>query len=97
MSEDIQEKTSHSFLSDVEGAEKLFLAGKRSREADLESAVRFFLEFLRGFESFDFEGPCVSVFGSARFDEDHHYYELAREAGAALAEKGYAVMTGGGP
>ncbi len=97
MSQDVDKRISQSLLGDVEGAEKLFLAGRRSREADLESAVRFFLEFLRGFESFDFEGPCVSVFGSARFDEDHSYYQLARDAGAALAEKGYAVMTGGGP
>ncbi|MGD2074704.1 MAG: TIGR00730 family Rossman fold protein [Gammaproteobacteria bacterium] len=61
------------------------------------SAVTFFLEFLRGFESFDFEQPCVTVFGSARFAEDHRYYQLAREVGGALAGAGYAVMTGGGP
>ena len=87
----------YSLLGKVEGAEKLFLKGRRSREADLESAVTFFLEFLRGFESFDFDQPCVTVFGSARFDENHKYYQLARETGAALAEAGYAVMTGGGP
>lgn len=93
------EELSHrySLLGKIEGAEKLFLKGRRSRSADLESAVAFFLEFLRGFESFDFEGPCVTVFGSARFDEDHRYYQLARETGAALARAGYAVMTGGGP
>lgn len=84
-------------LADVEGAEKAFLAGRRNREADLESAVRFFLEFLRGFESFDFEGPCVTVFGSARFGEEHPHYQLARELGGALARAGYVVMTGGGP
>lgn len=87
----------HSLLEQVKGAEKLFLAGRRSREADLESAVKIFLEFLRGFESFDFEQPCVTVFGSARFGEDHEYYRLARSLGAALADAGYAVMTGGGP
>ena len=86
----------HSLLKQVEGAEKLFLSGRRNREADLESAVRFFLEFLHGFESFDFEQPCVTVFGSARFKEDHPYYRLAREIGGALARAGYAVMTGGG-
>ncbi len=87
----------YSLLGKVEGAEKLFLKGRRSREADLESAVTFFLEFLRGFESFDFDLPCVTVFGSARFQEDHRYYQLARETGAALARAGYGVMTGGGP
>jgi len=85
-----------SLLRQVEGAEKLFLSGRRNREADLESAVRFFLEFLHGFESFDFQVPCVTVFGSARFPEDHRYYRLAREVGSALAQAGYAVMTGGG-
>ena len=86
-----------SLLEDIEGAEKAFLAGPRRREADLESAVRFFLEFLRGFESFDFRGPCVTVFGSARFGEDHPTYQLARDLGRALATAGFAVMTGGGP
>ncbi|MFA4919647.1 MAG: TIGR00730 family Rossman fold protein [Thermodesulfovibrionales bacterium] len=88
---------SSSLLGQVVGAEKLFLSGRRKRGEDLESAVRFFLEFLHGFESFDFEGPCVTVFGSARFQERHRYYELARELGRALANAGYAVMTGGGP
>jgi uncharacterized protein (TIGR00730 family) len=85
-----------SLLPHVEGAEKAFLAGRRPREADLESAVRIFLEFLRGFESFEFKQPCVTVFGSARFTEGHRYYDLAREVGAGLARAGYAVMTGGG-
>jgi uncharacterized protein (TIGR00730 family) len=88
---------SSSLLSQVVGAEKLFLSGRRNRGEDLESAVRFFLEFLHGFESFEFDGPCVTVFGSARFPERHRYYELARELGRALAHAGYAVMTGGGP
>ena len=86
-----------SLLTTVEGAEKLFLAGRRNREADLESAVRFFLEFLRGFESFEFVSPCVTVFGSARFPETHRYYALARDLGRELAQAGFAVMTGGGP
>lgn len=97
MSDDNPLSAGHSLLDQVEGAEKLFLAGRRSREADLESAVKFFLEFLRGFESFDFEEPCVTVFGSARLDQDNEYCRLARKMGAALANAGYAVMTGGGP
>jgi hypothetical protein len=39
----------------------------------------------------------VTVFGSARFREDHPYYELTREVGRKLAEAGFTVMTGGGP
>jgi uncharacterized protein (TIGR00730 family) len=89
--------SSTPLITQVVGAEKLFLSGRRNRGEDLESAVRFFLEFLHGFESFDFNGPCVTIFGSARFQERHRYYELARELGRALANAGYAVMTGGGP
>jgi uncharacterized protein (TIGR00730 family) len=90
-------RTGYSLLGKVEGAEKAFLAGRRDREKDLVSSVTFFLEFLRGFESFDFAGPCVTVFGSARFPEGHRYYELARATGRELARAGFAVMTGGGP
>jgi uncharacterized protein (TIGR00730 family) len=88
--------TGDPLLQQVEGAEKLFLAGRRHRTADLESAVRFFLEFLRAFQSFEFDRPCVTVFGSARLPESHRYYRLAREIGGELARAGFAVMTGGG-
>jgi uncharacterized protein (TIGR00730 family) len=90
-------KYAMSLLEQVSGVEKHFLSGKRDRGADLESATRIFLEFLHGFESFNFEGPCVTVFGSARFPENHAYYDMARSLGKRLAEEGYAVMTGGGP
>ncbi len=85
------------FLEAVAHAERRLLCGRRERGADLESAVRVFLEFLRGYESLDFEGPCVTVFGSARFREDHRYYRMARALGRRLAEEGFVVMTGGGP
>ena len=97
MQDDLLARTGITLLDQVEGAEKLFLSGRRSREADLESAVKFFLEFLRGFESFEFSEPCVTVFGSARIAEGHEYYQLARDTGRELARAGYAVMTGGGP
>jgi hypothetical protein len=85
-------------LETASGIEKQFLAGKRDRGADLESAVRIFLEFLRGYEFFgDLQQPCVTVFGSARFKASHPYYRMARALGRRLAEEGFAVMTGGGP
>ncbi|MGZ8908256.1 MAG: LOG family protein, partial [Methylobacter sp.] len=87
----------YSLLGKVEGAEKAFLSGRQNREQDLESAITFFLEFLRGFESFAMENKCITVFGSARFKEDHPYYRLARDLGRELANAGYGVMTGGGP
>ena len=42
-------------------------------------------------------GPCITIFGSARFKEDHPYYELARRMGGAVSRLGFTVMTGGGP
>ena len=85
------------FFGEIENAEKIFLKGRQGRAQDLESAVRYFLEFLKGFESMGLQGPAVTVFGSARFKEGHPHYELARELGGELARAGYTVMTGGGP
>jgi uncharacterized protein (TIGR00730 family) len=85
------------FLETATDLEKKFLQGRQKRPEELESAVRYFLEFLKGFESLDVTGPAVTVFGSARFDEENRYYRLAREMGRHLAQAGYAVITGGGP
>jgi len=84
-------------LKHAKDLESKFLVGRRDRAEDLESAVRIFLEFLKGFESLDIDGPSVTVFGSARFPEGHRYYELARSVGKRLAEEGFTVITGGGP
>jgi len=86
-----------SLLEMVRGTEADFLSHKEGRYGNVEGAVRIFLEILRGFEFMQFDRPCVTVFGSARFSEGHRYYEQAREMGRALAEAGFAVMTGGGP
>jgi len=74
-----------------------FLAGPQRRVEELRRALRIFFEFVRGFRAFHFAGPCVTVFGSARFGENYQYYQLAREMGAELARAGFTVMTGGGP
>src|SRR5579884_2407099 len=74
-----------------------FLSGPQPRGFELRLAVEIFFEFLRGFRALHFVGPCVTVFGSARFNEGHPYYALAREAGSLLAQSGFTVMTGGGP
>lgn len=44
-----------------------------------------------------FIGPCVTVFGSARFEPDNLFYQQAEKVGAELAKMGFTVMTGGGP
>jgi hypothetical protein len=74
-----------------------FLAGPRSRLEELVRVVKIAAEFIHGFRRLHFLGPCVTVFGSARFGDDHRYYALARDLGARLARLGYTVLTGGGP
>ena len=74
-----------------------FLAGPRRRLEEFARAVRIFLEFIRGFRALHFVGPCVTVFGSARFREGDRYYAIARDMGARIARMGFTVMTGGGP
>ena len=78
-------------------SEERFLSGPRPRGTELGHALRIFWQFLRGFRALHFVGPCVTVFGSARFRDEHPYYTLTREVGRRLAEAGFTVMTGGGP
>lgn len=54
-------------------------------------------QFIRGFRTLHFVGPCVTVFGSARFKEDHEYYIAARKLSAEISKLGFTIMTGGGP
>jgi uncharacterized protein (TIGR00730 family) len=77
--------------------EGTFLSGPQRRGSELARIWRIALELVRGFRALHFIGPCVTVFGSARFEPDDRYYELARETGERLARAGFAVMTGGGP
>ncbi len=74
-----------------------FLQGPQKRHFELARVLRICFDFIRGFRRLHFVGPCVTVFGSARFQEDHVYYRTARAIGAALARAGFTVMTGGGP
>ncbi len=54
-------------------------------------------EFVQGFEKLSKIGPCVSVFGSARTKPNNSYYKQAEEIGYLLTQRGYGVITGGGP
>ena len=54
-------------------------------------------EFVDGFEKLAKIGPCVSIFGSARTPDENPYYQMTVEIGRLLAEKGYGVISGGGP
>jgi hypothetical protein len=75
----------------------VFLDGPKSRGFELYFAFRVFRQFIQGFRKLHFIGPCITVFGSARFKEDHFYYQTAREFGKRIAEMGFVTMTGGGP
>ena len=72
------------------------LEGPRSRFSEFWFVVRIFFQFLKGFRLLHFSGPCITVFGSARFDEHHPYYQLARDMGKQIAAHGLTTMTGGG-
>src|SRR5215213_1712096 len=77
--------------------EREFLEGPRSRWKELRFLMKVMLEFFYGFRKLHFTGPCVTVFGSARFDENHPYYILSRQMGQEIARLGFTVITGGGP
>lgn len=77
--------------------EKDFLKGPRGRSSEFMHAMDVMQEMIQGFRKLHKIGPCVTVYGSARFAEDHEYYDLARRVGRELVHYGFRVMTGGGP
>lgn len=66
------------------------------RKETSERMSRIDNDFSQGFEKIRQYSDTVTIFGSARFTEDHPYYQKARELGALLAQEGYTVITGGG-
>src|SRR5581483_12520958 len=67
------------------------------RSTELATTFRIVRDLMHGFRSLHFVGPCITVFGSARFTEADPYYSLARRVGTEIAKAGFTVMTGGGP
>lgn len=82
---------------DVYSKDISFIEGPRRRETELFTAIQIMKEFIMGFRTYHFVGPCITVFGSARIKEDHPYYQMTMDIGARLSEMGLTVMTGGGP
>jgi len=74
-----------------------FLEGPQSRWKELKFTVSVLYEFIKGLRALHFVGPCVTVFGSARFAEGHPDYETARDLSGKIAQLGFTIMTGGGP
>jgi uncharacterized protein (TIGR00730 family) len=81
----------------IPAKEQVYLEGPKSRTYELRFVCKVFLEFIKGFRTLHFAGPCITVFGSARFKENHPYYKVAMEFGKRIAALGFTVMTGGGP
>jgi len=74
-----------------------FLDGPQSRSQEFFFSLKVLIEFIRGFRKLHFVGPCVTIFGSARFNENHPYYKKTEALSAEVAKLGFTVMTGGGP
>ncbi|MDX1829007.1 MAG: TIGR00730 family Rossman fold protein [Lutibacter sp.] len=81
------------FLSD----EHSFLQGPRDRLKEFFFTIKVQYHFIKAFRKLHFIGPCVTVFGSARFEENNFFYKKAEEVGKALSKLGFTVLTGGGP
>ncbi len=87
-------KTPHYSLTK---SESLFVQGPLSRFRELVFVIKVMINFIKAFRKMHFIGPCVTVFGSARFGPENGYYQDAEKIGAAMARLGFTVMTGGGP
>lgn len=73
------------------------LEGPHNRLTELFFGFRVFFEFLKGFRKLHFVGPCMSIFGSARYEENHPYYQQAKALAGKVSELGFTILTGGGP
>lgn len=74
-----------------------FLEGPQSRWKELKFSINVLFEFIKGFRALHFVGPCVTIFGSARFKDNHPYYEITKKLAGEIAKLGFTIMTGGGP
>ena len=70
---------------------------QESHITDSWRVFKILSEFVEGFEKLARIGPCVSIFGSARTHYNNKYYKLAEDIAYKLTQKGYGVITGGGP
>ncbi len=81
----------------LQKTESPFLKGPRSRFKELFFTFKVQYNFIKGFRKMHFIGPCVTVYGSARFEPDSEHYKNAEKIGAELSKLGFTIMTGGGP
>lgn len=70
---------------------------KDIKSADVWSVFKIIADFVQGFDELGDLGPSVTIFGSARVDENHPYYRDATDLARMLGKRGYNIITGGGP
>ncbi|MDX1618510.1 MAG: TIGR00730 family Rossman fold protein [Balneolaceae bacterium] len=70
---------------------------EKGRDTDLWSIFKIMGEFVDGYDKLYKIGPCVSFFGSARLKPGDKYYEMAAKTAQQITQKGFGVITGGGP
>jgi len=81
----------------IPATKHVYLRGPRPRRSELAFTLKVMFEFIMGIRSLHFIGPCITVFGSARFKEEDVFYKQAVTIGQKIAEMGFVTMTGGGP
>ena len=79
----------------IEEIEKKYI--KDIKSADVWSVFRIMADFVKGFDELGDLGPTVTIFGSARTPKDDFYYKEAVKLSSMLAERGFNIMSGGGP
>src|SRR5664279_230478 len=93
----VQSKNPGETPPSIKAKRPLYLDGPQSRSFELSFAWKVFWQILMANRELYFIGPCITVFGSARFREDHPFYGIARDFGKRIADMDFTVMTGGGP
>jgi hypothetical protein len=77
-------------------AERQYLVDALSIEESWR-IFRIMAEFVEAIESLSKLKNAVSIFGSARVTPDDPYYQKTEKLARRLAQKGFSVITGGGP
>lgn len=77
--------------------EKKLAPHKHKLTLDSWRVFRILSEIVDGFETMTRLGPAVTVFGSARATPDSKYYQMAVDLAEKIANRGFAIVTGGGP
>jgi uncharacterized protein (TIGR00730 family) len=81
----------------IPAKQPIYLEGPKSRSYELIFLFKVCIQLFNGIRALHFVGPCITVFGSARFKEENQFYQHAVEFGKRIAAMGFTTMTGGGP